>query len=539
MVFLILFYNNLSTFKLIFDSNRFNRKIMLITFLSALLVNCANRKQETLPSNLSNGAGNTVTPSSVGSCTLADRQTVSAGTFSVISGFTAAAVPYGQTCVADTYQGTCTSGTATYSHQPAAALCTVGATPSSNNCTVNNVAVSQGSFNIAYGYTTTSVPYGQTCVADSFQGTCASTGGVTYSHLPAANTCTVNAAPAASNCTVNNISVAQGTFNFSAGYTSTSVPYGQSCVADSYQGTCTNGTPTYTHQPVATACAPQTIFNIISTVSGALSNYSVKIDMTFNSADNNAAGAVFLVAYINSQYYVCTNGCTNNQWVLFNSNSNTTDWSLSGLRSAVGISNSGTTGLQTIYNYSSDLTSVGGAEVYAGYGLGNSTSAALTEMMNYRSTYFSSGRIIKVLTVPYQNRSISINGPNNSSPGSLTSYNLMGYIYPSSADYGQPGYFFVYAHNPINTIKMVLRYSASNNYWEWVSWDGNTNTLSDKYFKYDSAIKNEVFTIVQGNVTDFQNWKVYVGYGNGATTAEAATNCMDNNKFNTTGWTIQ
>lgn len=426
MMLLILFYNNLSTFKLIFN-NWFNKKAMLIIFLPALLVNCANKQQAALPSNLSNGAsGTTVTTSSVGSCTLTDRQIVSAGTFSVPSGFTTTAVPYGQTCVVDSYQGTCTSGTATYSHQPAATLCTVGATPSSNNCTVNNVAVSQGSFNIAYGYTTSSVPYGQTCVADSFQGTCASTGGVTYSHLPAANTCTVNAAPSATNCTVNNISVQQGTFNITAGYTSTSVPYGQSCVVDSYQGTCSNGIPTYTHQPVTTSCAPQTVFNIISTVSGALSNYSVKIDMTFNSADNNSAGAIFLVAAINSQYYVCTNGCINNQWVLFNSNSNTSDWSLSGLKSAVGVSNSGTTGSQTIYNYASDLTSVGGAEVYAGYGLGNSTSAALTEMMNYRSTYFPSGRFIKVMTVPYQNRSISINGPNNSSPGSISNYNLMG-----------------------------------------------------------------------------------------------------------------
>lgn len=57
------------------------------------------------------------------------------------------------------------------------------------------------------------------------------------------------------NCTVNGQKVGQGSFNIPSGYKSSTVPVGQSCRVDSYQGTCTNGSVFYSHRPMATSCS--------------------------------------------------------------------------------------------------------------------------------------------------------------------------------------------------------------------------------------------------------------------------------------------
>jgi len=271
-----------------------------------------------------------------------------------------------------------------------------------------------------------------------------------------------------------------------------------------------------------------TSFDVRGTMSGSLSAYQVKVDMSFDTQDVTKKGGYYLFAIVNSTILVCVNGCTTGEWTKWTGSAGSAAWSFAGLKAPLSGSNDGS--LRNIFNFSGDVTALGGLELYAGYGIGNTEAEAIADMVNFRSSKFSNGRYLKVTTVPYQYRSISINGPSNSSPGSLSNYNLNAYIYPDYRDYGQAGYFFVVAHDPSNNY-VIYRFNSSKGVYEWVAWDKNVNSLSDKYYKYDSAIKNEVFNIIKGDVTPYKGWTVYVGYGLGSSASAAAQDLMNNGKL--------
>jgi len=304
------------------------------------------------------------------------------------------------------------------------------------------------------------------------------------------------------------------------------------------KGACVNGNT----NPPDCNVAPVTVirvFDVIENISGALYSYSVKIDMEFNEADIHQKGAIFLFAQLGSRTIVCTNPCTStSQWKEWNGA--IYDWSTSGLRANVGVTSGGVEGRQTVLSMVSfDATTLGGYKVYAGYGKGNDVTAAINEMLGYRSSSLPSGRYMEVLTVPIQNRTISITGPGGGSPGPLTNYNLYANIAPSYLDYGKPGYFYITIHDPGNTVRYFYRQKASGGY-EWVLWDGTVAGLGASYFKYDPLIKNEYFQFVTNlDVTAFKGWYVYAGYGNGLSTSDAANDCINNSKFNATPFIVK
>jgi hypothetical protein len=297
------------------------------------------------------------------------------------------------------------------------------------------------------------------------------------------------------------------------------------------KGLCVNGNT----NPPDCNIAPVTVirvFDVFENISGALSSYTVKIDMEFNEADIYQKGAIFLFAQLGTRTMVCANPCTpTSQWKEWNGA--IYDWSTTGLRANVGVSNSGVEGRQTILNMVSfDATTLGGYKIYAGYGKGNDVTAAINEMLGYRSSSLPSGRFMEVLTVPIQNRSITITGPSGGSPGPLTSYNLYANIYPSYLDYGKSGYFYIYAHNLDNTQQYLYKIKPDYTY-EWVLWDKTETMLANSYFKYDTSIKNESFQFITNlDVTPFAGWYIYAGYGNGLTPLDAAKDALNNLKFN-------
>jgi len=297
---------------------------------------------------------------------------------------------------------------------------------------------------------------------------------------------------------------------------------------------CVNGN---TNPPDCTIAPVARVFDVIENISGSLSAYSVKIDMQFNEADIHQKGAIFLFGILGSRIIVCTNPCTpNSTWKEWNNA--IYDWSTTGLRTEVGVSSSGIEGLQTILNMVSfDATTLGGYKIYAGYGKGNDVNSAINEMLGFRSTSLPNGRYLEVLTVPTQNRNITIAGPGGSSPGPLTSYNLWTFMHPSYLDYGKPGYFFITAQDSTNTQRFVYRQKSLGVY-EWVVWDGTIAGLANNYYKYDPTIKNEEFQFINGNVSAYSGWKVYSGYGNGTSAIDAANDCFNNSKFNVTPFTL-
>lgn len=297
--------------------------------------------------------------------------------------------------------------------------------------------------------------------------------------------------------------------------------------------TCANGAIDY---PACTQVS-SSVFDVVVSKSGALSNYSVQIKMDFNAGDINQQGAIFLVAQKKKpgtqdmQTYVCVKPCkSDNDWKDWTADPNV-DWSISGLKAQVGVSGS-TQGLQTIYSRVGDITPLGGAKVYAGYGLGNTVYNAINDMLTYRSSSLTDGRFLEAFTVPMQSMAFSFSGPKGGSPGVLSNYDFWASITPSTEDYGKAGYFFVLAQNSNKTISKLYKYSSGGPV--WVDWDGNTNSLGDKYYKSDSAIKNEFFRIYKGNATDYAGWSIYVGYGVGSNPTDAGVDCINSKKYNQT-----
>lgn len=292
---------------------------------------------------------------------------------------------------------------------------------------------------------------------------------------------------------------------------------------------CENGAVDYP------ACSQLTGgFDVAATKSGVLSKYSIQIKMDFNPEDINKSGAIFLVAQKKKpgtqelQTYVCVKPCSKDtDWKDWTADPNV-DWSISGLKAQVGVSGS-TQGLQTVYSRIGDVTSLGGVKVYAGYGVGDTVMNAIGEMLAYRSPGMPDGRFLEALTIPVQNMSFSLGGPKGGSPGALSNYDLWADISPSSEDYGKAGYFYVLAQNANKTVNKLYRGSSG-----WVDWDGNANTLGDKFYKSDSSIKNEFFSIYKGNATDYAGWYIYVGYGIGSSPTEAGLDCINSKKFNET-----
>lgn len=305
------------------------------------------------------------------------------------------------------------------------------------------------------------------------------------------------------------------------------------CTTDA-NNICLNGS----NDPPACVASPVSrVFDVIKKVSGSLSSYSVSIDMQFNEADINKKGAIFLVAQTANTFLVCTNPCTKDSaWKEW---SNTTyDWSVSGLKTNVGVASNGVVGLQTVLKGLFDVTPYGGFKLYAGYGLGNTVNTAINEMLGYRSASLPNGRYLEVLTIPIQNLSISITGPKGGSPGSMTNYDLWANIAPSYLDYGKPGFYFVVAYDATNTPKKIYR-QVSTGVYEWVDWSGTAATAGSNYYKYDLQIKNESFNIFKGDISVAAGWSVYAGYGNGNNSIEAANDCFNNLKFNTNPFIVK
>jgi len=298
---------------------------------------------------------------------------------------------------------------------------------------------------------------------------------------------------------------------------------------------CDNGALDY---PTCTSFTSAGQFDVVATKSGPLSAFNIEIKMDFNEADKTKKGALFIVAQSDKKTFVCTNPCSGNTWKEWTGD-NAVDWSISGIRDQVGISTTGLSGLQTILKNKFDITSLGGYVVYAGYGVGDSVFSAINEMLSYRSSALPTGRFIDAFTVPVQKLSVSLTGPSGGPAGPVTNLDLWAQISPSSADYGKPGYYFVMAKNPDDTIKLMYGYNSSTSKYEWSNWDGNVASItSNMAYKSDSSIKNEFFQVVKGNVSDYKGWYVYAGYGNGATISEAANDCLTNNKFNLTPFIV-
>jgi len=298
---------------------------------------------------------------------------------------------------------------------------------------------------------------------------------------------------------------------------------------------CANGAMDYP------GCTPPTagVFDVIVTQSGVLSNLKLQIQMAFNESDINKKGAIFLVGQkprpenpLELQTFVCTNPCSDSSWVEWN-NSPDVDWSMSGIKNQVGAG-----GLQTIYNKTGDLTALGGSTIYAGYGIGETAYNAVNEMLAYRSASLPGGRFLQLLTIPVQKMGFTLSGPSGGSPGALATYDLWAHISPSSADYGQAGYFFVMAKNPTGTIVKMYHLNTTSNKYEWVDWDGNVNNLGDKFYKKDTAIKNEFFSVFKDDATPFIGWSVIVGYGLGDNATDAGNDCINKKKFNNPGFVI-
>lgn len=75
--------------------------------------------------------------------------------------------------------------------------------------------------------------------------------GLPNSNSPVSGACSLNG------CTVPELPgqrIQQGQFNIAAGFKSATVPAGKTCQPDSYQGDCSNGIATLTHQPAASSC---------------------------------------------------------------------------------------------------------------------------------------------------------------------------------------------------------------------------------------------------------------------------------------------
>jgi hypothetical protein len=151
------------------------------------------------------------------SCTF-NGQTFASGM--TTQGYPTATVPFGQTCQAQTI--TCTNGVLNPANDVAA--CTVQPPA---NCTFNGQTVASGSSVVAFQ--AASVPSGQTCVSQN--RTC--TNGTLSGTFTFAS-CVVNQ-PAT--CTFNGQTIASGATT--QGYPSATVPFGQTCQAQTI--TCTNG----------------------------------------------------------------------------------------------------------------------------------------------------------------------------------------------------------------------------------------------------------------------------------------------------------
>jgi hypothetical protein len=160
--------------------------------------------------------------------------------YTILNGSSATAyqtssVPYGQICTSQTR--TCTAGV-------------LGGTYTNANCSVSPPAnCSFNGFTVAHGasvnaYATATVPYGQTCVAQS--RTC--NNGV-LSGTYTLSSCTVQ--PPAP-CTFDGKTIASGAVVNA--YATTTVPYGQTCTSQTR--TCTNGILSGTNPYSACSIAP-------------------------------------------------------------------------------------------------------------------------------------------------------------------------------------------------------------------------------------------------------------------------------------------
>lgn len=142
--------------------------------------------------------------------------------------------------------------------------------------------------------------------------------------------------------------------------------------------------PTTKPAPVDPDPTITTHFDVTKTVAGTLNNYSIQLQMSFETEHVKMAGGRFLVIEQNGVLSACANPCSSNYWLQWDPSVTYIDWTMNGLLSKVGSlengSNSGE--LREIFSYQGDVSSLVGVKVYAGYGLGSTSAEAVNEMLN-------------------------------------------------------------------------------------------------------------------------------------------------------------
>jgi hypothetical protein len=191
---------------------------LVVIYFSLLGCNSKNTMSGSLGQSSSSSAA------SLSACSF-NGQAISSG--GSVTAYLSSNIPFGQTCTSQSRA--CNSGvlSGTYNFPS----CTVSAAAS---CSFNGQMVASGG--TVTGYTTSSVPAGQTCTTETV--TC--TNGL-LSPNNAFATCTVSSnpspTPTPSPCSFNGQTVSSG--GTTTGYTASSVPYGQTCSSETV--TCTNG----------------------------------------------------------------------------------------------------------------------------------------------------------------------------------------------------------------------------------------------------------------------------------------------------------
>lgn len=255
---------------------RFQRHIILVILTAlpmlTLFQNCSD-----------NYKIDTVAPSSnslaLAICTF-NGQVVPEG--QTVTAFSNSTEPFGQSCVSQ--QRTCTNGQLSGTY--AFGSCAVNAPQA---CLFNGQTVASGTTVTAYDNST--VPYGQTCSSQARLCTNGALSG-TFAY----GTC---APEAPASCLFNGQTVASGTAI--SGYQTSSVPYGQTCIAQSR--VCTNGvlSGSYTFGSCAPNAPASCIFNGQTITSGssttAYSTSSVPFGQTCQSQPDDCTNGVLSSSY--------------------------------------------------------------------------------------------------------------------------------------------------------------------------------------------------------------------------------------------------
>lgn len=252
-------------------------------------------------------------------------------------------------------------------------------------------------------------------------------------------------------------------------------------------------------------------FKVIADVSSnAVYSYGVRLAMDINVADLTLKKFAFLVGEFGSALYIYSPA--GHTWSPYSSTLNMT-------QSSLELPSLASQFPYVFYSFeNADLVALGGSKIYSGYGVGSTPDAAFAEMLSFRDIRHSGGRFDLVYEVPKQGHAVNIQMNSQTSPEKVSG---TASVFVRFDFYNQKGFFFFAAQDP--STGNFLLYNGSS----WLPSTSNSSAsgLTDLTNRTLSMSADVSLKSVAG-------WKLFAGYGRGATSQEAFQDLLTNNLYN-------